>query len=75
MGQKVRLLQIMCKPPEWCKIEASHRRLYIRCGRINGREPHQQEREKRDDKQSQQNDGDSPNEIPPGPLCHKTTSK
>ncbi|WP_204220758.1 hypothetical protein, partial [Flavonifractor sp. An52] len=24
-----RLLQIMCKPPEWCKIEASHRRLYI----------------------------------------------
>ena len=49
--------------------------LHIRCGRINGREPHQQEREKRDDKQSQQNDGDSPNEIPPGPLCHKTTSK
>ncbi|MFQ7451991.1 MAG: hypothetical protein ACLRNQ_11795 [Flavonifractor plautii] len=24
-----RLLQIMCKPPEWCKIEALHRRLYI----------------------------------------------
>ena len=23
-----RLLQIMCKPPEWCKIEASHRRFY-----------------------------------------------
>ena len=24
-----RLFQIMCKPPEWCKIEALHRRLYI----------------------------------------------
>ena len=24
-----RLFQIMCKPPEWCRIEASHRRLYI----------------------------------------------
>ncbi len=48
--------------------------LHIRRGRINGREPHQQEREKRDDKQSQQDDDDSPNEIPPGPLCHKTTS-
>ena len=24
-----RLLQIMCKPPKWCKIEAPQRRLYI----------------------------------------------
>ncbi len=25
-----RLFQIRCKPPEWCRIEASHRRLYIK---------------------------------------------
>ena len=29
MRPVLRLLQIMCKPPEWCRIEASHRRLYI----------------------------------------------
>ena len=28
MEASSRLFQIMCKPPEWCKIEASHRRFY-----------------------------------------------
>ena len=32
-----RLLQIMCKAPEWCRIEASHRRLYIWPKRIEHR--------------------------------------
>ena len=34
---QARLLQIMCKPPEWCKIEASHRRLYTGPKRIEHR--------------------------------------
>lgn len=49
--------------------------LHIRCGRINGRETHQQKRKKRDHKQGQQDDNSPPNEIASGPLCHKITSK
>ena len=49
--------------------------LHIRCGRINGREPHQQEREKRNYEQSQQDNDDPPNEITPGSFGHWITSK